>query len=88
MAASTPRSGQNNLDLSGYLDPTDKVEPKLPFFHNNPAVVKGQPAEDDSVGLGRTSDGEDPGEHDGRSWLISVSLSMLSAVEAHALVQL
>jgi hypothetical protein len=54
----TPRSGQNNLDLSGYLDPTDKVEPKLPFFHNNPSIVKSA-GEDD----GRMSDGEDPGKY-------------------------
>jgi hypothetical protein len=62
ITASTPRSGQNNLDLSGYLDPTDKVEPKMPFFHNNPSVVKGHPATDDDNAAGRNSDGEDPGE--------------------------
>jgi hypothetical protein len=63
ITASTPRSGQNNLDLSGYLDPTDKVEPKMPFFHNNPSVVKGHSgAEEDLTAAGRNSDGEDPGE--------------------------
>ena len=67
ITASTPRSGQNNLDLSGYLDPTDKVEPKMPFFHNNPSVVKGHSAADEEIAAGRTSDGEDPGKHS--SWL-------------------
>ena len=63
ITSSTPKSGQNNLDLSGYLDPTDKVEPKMPFFHNNPSVVKGHAvAEEDIAAAGRTSDGEDPGE--------------------------
>jgi hypothetical protein len=60
----TPRSGQNNLDLSGYLDPTDKVEPKLPFFHNNPSIVRSA-AEEDPAAAGRMSDGEDPGEQKG-----------------------
>lgn len=61
ITASTPRSGQNNLDLSGYLDPTDKVEPKMPFFHNNPSVVKGHTAAEEDNAAGRNSDGEDPG---------------------------
>jgi hypothetical protein len=63
ITSSTPKSGQNNLDLSGYLDPTDKVEPKMPFFHNNPSIVKGHVVvEDDMASAGRTSDGEDPGK--------------------------
>lgn len=62
ITASTPRSGQNNLDLSGYLDPTDKVEPKMPFFHNNPSVVKGHSAIEEDNAAGRNSDGEDPGK--------------------------
>lgn len=64
ITTSTPRSGQNNLDLSEYLDPTDKVEPKLPFFHNNPNASKAHPSsnEDDAAASGRISDGEDPGK--------------------------
>lgn len=64
LTTSTPRSGQNNLDLSEYLDPTDKVEPKLPFFQNNPSTSKAHPSsnEDDAVASGRISDGEDPGK--------------------------
>lgn len=63
LTTSTPRSGQNNLDLSEYLDPTDKVEPKLPFFQNNPSSNKVHPSsnEDDAAASGRISDGEDPG---------------------------
>ena len=64
MTTSTPRSGQNNLDLSEYLDPTDKVEPKMPFFVNNPSTSKAHPSsnDEDAAASGRTSDGEDPGE--------------------------
>jgi hypothetical protein len=64
LTTSTPRSGQNNLDLSEYLDPTDKVEPKMPFFVNNPSTSKIHPSsnEEDGTAAGRTSDGEDPGK--------------------------
>jgi len=35
----------------------------MPFFHNNPSVVKGHAmADEDVAAAGRTSDGEDPGE--------------------------
>lgn len=99
ITTSTPRSGQNNLDLSEYLDPTDKVEPKLPFFHNNPGSSKAHPSsnEDDPAAAGRMSEGEDPGQSCCRGHVQyspadlltgAVSLSMLSIVEANALVQL
>lgn len=97
LTTSTPRSGQNNLDLSEYLDPADKVEPKMPFFVNNPSTSKthASTSEDDAAASGRQSDGEDPGEScfsillRAICWADSaVSLLMLSVVEAHALVQL
>jgi hypothetical protein len=64
ITSSTPRSAQNNLDLSEYLDPADKVEPRLPFFHNNPASGKAGHtwAEEEILGSGRISEGEDPGK--------------------------
>lgn len=85
-----------NLDLSEYPDPGDlalrKDLAKAPVFHNYPSLKDGPESEDSPPVAVQAFDRDDPGGLSiaviMRAHLSSVSLMILSAVEAHALLQL